>query len=199
MARIMLENVRLSYPKLFTAEQFNGTGPFAWSASFLLDPKNASHAAQIANLEEVMAAEFRKKCNPKNEEDFQKKYGLLSWDEKCLRDGVHKEESDGYAGMKFVAARATQGTHAAPLVLTRKRIKVEAAGAEGAPYGGCFVNAQLDVYGQYGTYKRVNAVLLGVQFVRDGDAFGAGAPADPDAFADLGDTGDDFEDVSDLA
>jgi len=34
--------------------------------------------------------------------------------------------------------------------------------------------------------KRVNAELLGVQFVRDGEPFGGGKPATPEDFEDLG-------------
>lgn len=192
MPRLMLENVRLSYPKIFEPEQFNGTGPFAWTASFLLDPKNPKHAAKIAEVDAAAQEAFKAKCG----KGFETKWADLPWDDKCLRDGNKKPDSDGYEGMMYVAARATKGTHAQPLVLTRNRVKVEQAGAEGAPYGGCYVNAQIEIWGQYGTYKGARATLLGVQFVREGDAFGGGAPADPNAFADLGDQGD--EDLSDL-
>jgi len=192
--RYMLKDVRLSYPKLWTPEQFNGTGPFAWSASFLLDPSKPAHAKQIAEIEEIMKAEFKAKCGDK----FDVKWDNLEWDSKTLRDGKKKPESDGYEGMMYLAARATKGQHAQPLVMSRNRVKLEEAGAEGAPYGGCYVNAQVEIWAQYGTYKRVNSTLLGVQFARDGDSFGGGKPVDPDAFEDLGDQGDDGEDMSHL-
>jgi hypothetical protein len=60
--------------------------------------------------------------------------------------------------------------------------------ADGRPYSGCYVNAQVEVWAQdhksFG--KRINAQLLGVQFVEDGDSFQAGAPpANPEDFGDL--------------
>jgi Protein of unknown function (DUF2815). len=196
MTRIMLENVRLSFAQaLFVPEQFNGTGPFAWTSQFLLDPKNAKHAAKIAEIEADMKATFKAKCG----NNFEAKWEALDWDDICLRDGKKKPDYEGYAGMKYVAARATQGKQAQPLVLSRNRTKITEAGQEGAPYSGCYVNAQVEIWAQYGTYKRVNATLLGVQFVRDGDAFGGGAPADPDAFSDLGDQGDEEGDLNELA
>lgn len=195
MSRLMLEDVRLSYPKLWEPERFDESDPGtkrAWSASGLLDPKNPKHAAKIAEIEADMKEAFRAKCG----QNFDAKWDNLEWDEKPLRDGKKKPENDGYQGMMFFAARATEGVHAAPLVLTRNRIKVLMAGQEGAPYGGCFVNMQVEIWAQYGKYKRVNGTLLGVQFVRDGDAFGGGAPADPDAFQDLGDQGEDMNDLA---
>ena len=61
--------------------------------------------------------------------------------------------------------------------------------ADGLVYSGCYVNARVELWVQDNANgKRINAKLLGIQFVRDGDAFGAGsAPAKPTDFSDLGD------------
>jgi len=70
-----------------------------------------------------------------------------------------------------------------PTVLNRDKTPV--AEADGVLYGGCYVNALLDVWAQDNAFgKRINATLKGVQFVRDGDAFGGGAPASADDFPD---------------
>jgi hypothetical protein len=46
---------------------------------------------------------------------------------------------------------------------------------DGKPYAGCYVNANIDVWWQDNKYgKRVNASLRSVQFVKDGESFGAG-------------------------
>ena len=53
---------------------------------------------------------------------------------------------------------------------------MRAARPESTIYRGCYVNALIEVYAmdQYG--DQVNAKLVGIQFRRDGDAFGS-APA----------------------
>lgn len=199
--RIMLENVRLSYPTLWTPKEFEaGDGVFAWTAQFLLDPENPKHAAKIKEVEAIERKEFRAAMGAKGADDakFEAAWKALSWDDRALRDGIHKAENDGYEGKFFMAARATQGKQSAPVILDRRAARV-AEGAEGAPYAGCFVNAQVEVWAQFGKYKGTRCTLLGVQFVRDGDAFGGGRPADLSAFADLGDQGgDDGDDLSGL-
>jgi len=51
-------------------------------------------------------------------------------------------------------------------------------------YSGAYVNATIDIWAQdNGWGRRINATLTGVQFVRDGTAFGGGAaPATPEEF-----------------
>jgi hypothetical protein len=84
------------------------------------------------------------------------------------------------------AVNAGQGeSKGRPLVIDRNRDPLTAA--DGKPYSGCYVNVSIDVWAQDNKYgKRINAQLKGIQFVRDGDAFGGGAPASPDEFEDLG-------------
>jgi hypothetical protein len=49
--------------------------------------------------------------------------------------------------------------------------------ADGRPYGGCFVDASVDIWAQDNSWgKRINAKLRWVQFRGDGDAFSGGAP-----------------------
>ena len=66
--------------------------------------------------------------------------------------------------------------------------------SDGRPYSGCYVNLiGLEIYGfQHPKFgKRICAQLRGLQFLRDGDAFAVGKPADDTEFGDVGDTGDD--------
>ena len=56
-------------------------------------------------------------------------------------------------------------------------------------YSGCYVNASVELWYQKNAYgKRVNANLLGIQFFKDGEAFGEGGTTasgdDFDAFDD---------------
>lgn len=62
-------------------------------------------------------------------------------------------------------------------------------------YAGCYVNAIIDLWVQNNGFgKRVNANLYGIQFVKDGEQFGAGAVDVFDDFDDLdGDGSDDID------
>lgn len=199
--RLMVYDMRGSYlQNIWTPKPFEEGDTPAWTAQGLLDPNNPKHAKQIAEIEAIEKAELRKawaasKDGNKGEAFFEKVWADIGQD-RALRDGGLK--GGDYEGMRYLAARATQGKQAAPIVLDRRATRV-AEGAEGAPYSGCFINLQVEIWAQWGKYKRVNCTFLGIQFVRDGDAFGGGKPADLSAFADLGDQGDDGEDLSNLA
>jgi hypothetical protein len=73
-------------------------------------------------------------------------------------------------------------------------------------YGGCYCNILIRPWYQDGKKtgagygKRVNAGLVGVQFVRDGDSFGEGRIDDTDAWDDVSSSsgGDGFDDDDDL-
>lgn len=192
--RLMLTGVRLSYPQLWAAKPFDADDPGSsksWGAAFHLD--KVKHAKLI---EEVLQAEFDEveaNMPDKLKPNARKLFDALGPKERRVADGDETGEAEG---CYVVKARATEGKQAAPLVLDRRSARV-AEGGEGAPYAGCYVNAQVEFWGQWAKYKRANCTLLGVQFVRDGDAFGGGKPADASAFSDMGDQGED-DDLSAL-
>jgi hypothetical protein len=84
---------------------------------------------------------------------------------------------------------------AGPVILL-DQLKQPLSVGSGKPYAGCYVNASVEVWVQDNQWgKRVNCTLRGVQFLRDGDAFGGGAPASADEF----DTVTEGADASDFA
>lgn len=177
--KIILNNVRLAFPKIWEPEAFNGSGDPACSASFLIDPTTQKGEIQkvVAAIKQVAAEKWGAKAEA-TLKSIQAKGDI------CLRDGAEKAEYDGFEGMKFVAARSK----ARPVVVDRN--KAPLTQADGKPYGGCYVNASIDVWPQDNGYgKRINAQLLAIQFVRDGDAFGGGASGSADDFDDIGDEG----------
>lgn len=193
--RYMLKGWRFtSFGKsLFQATQFEGKGDAAFAFTLIGDPANPSIAAQLAEIDAIQKDEFKKvymASKGATEAAFEKVWDALPWDDKVIRDGDLKAEYDGFEGNKFISARATPPRQAAPLIMdvTGKQLR---EGEPGAPYGGCYVWAQIEIWGQYGTYKGARATILGVQFYRDGDAFGGGKPADPSAFGNLADQGED--------
>ncbi len=167
---IMLCNVRLAFPQLWIATKVNDEGKAAFSASFLLPPDHPD----VAKIKAAIAKTATAKWGAKTAEILP---ALVAADKVCLHNGDVKSNLEGYAGNLFVSARGPMR----PLVINAdKSVLTE---ADGKPYSGCFVNAQIALWAQQNNYgKRVNAQLRGVQFLRDGEAFSGGGIADPDEF-----------------
>jgi hypothetical protein len=185
---IILKNVRLSFPDLFKRglppkDKPNEPGKFG--GQFIFAPDHEA-AEQVKAL---ILKEAQEKFGP----NWQTIMSTLQKDKKCLRLGDQNLDKqgairDGYAGMLYVVAK----NKLQPIIIGRNREPLVEAG--GKPYGGCYVNAKVDIYAMDGTSKgfgrSVNATLLAVQFVEDGEAFGGSRP-NADGFDDLG-GGDGF-------
>lgn len=179
---ILVKNVRLSYPSLFKPSGVPGAEP-KYNAVFLIE-KDSDTAAQIeAEIQRVAEETFGKGA-----EAILKKQN--SGDRQLLKDGDTKlnkdgEPADGYPGHYYLKA----ANKAKPKVVNRDR--TELSEVDGKPYGGCYVNVQLDFWPQDNKFgKFVNVKLLAVQFWEDGPSFGGGSTADIDAF-DVAEDGDD--------
>lgn len=172
--KLILKDVRLAFPVLWTPEPFEGGNdptPY-FSASFLI-PKNDPRIAEINKLIEATAAErwgAKAATMLKSAKANNKLF---------LKDGDLKNY-DGFEGMYYVSARSK----VRPRVLDRsKNPLVE---SDGKPYGGCYVLAILDTFGYEKGSIGIGAGLQGVQFMRDGDAFGGAKAASEEEFEDLG-------------
>lgn len=173
--KIVIKNVRIAFAELFTAKSVNGEGEPAFSAAFLLPPKHP----QLAEIEKMQEAVGTEKWGAKWPGI---KKSMLASDKGLLHDGDTKSNYAGYEGNLFINARSKKRPD------IRDRDKSVLTAQDGKPYGGCYVNAVLDVWAQDNAYgKRVNASLLGVQFVKDGEAFSGGATASDDDYEELGD------------
>jgi len=122
----------------------------------------------------------------------------LPKDKLCLRKGNGNldkagEVRNGYADMSYITAR----NKVRPIVVDRD--KTPLIEADGKPYGGCYVNVSVDVYAmdKPGMGKSVNATLLAVQFVEDGESFG-GSKGTADVFDSMDDGEGAAPNVSDL-
>ena len=196
MAKIKLQNVRLSHPKLFTAEAFKGgDGPKKYSASFHLDPSIPGHKKAIkaikAEFNRIGAEKWPDKW--KNGKMKLKGYALKSYDEDIgdeeqfvsLTVPESGETPEGMDGIYiFSASESTRPT----LVDQHKNPVTE---DDKVLYEGCYVTALVNVWPQDNKWgKRLNANLIGVQFKKDGEPFGEGGEkASDDDFDD-----DDFDD-----
>ena len=175
--QLSLNNARLAFPAIFEAKSVANEEP-AFSASLILTPDHP----QIAAINEAIEAVAKEKWGAKASEILK---GLRAKDNVCLHDGDEKSNYDGFEGNFYISARAKTR----PLVIDRDKSPL--VQSDGRPYGGCYVNASLDIWAQDNQFgKRINATLKGVQFYRDGDAFTGGAPASPDDFDNLEDGAD---------
>lgn len=171
--KLRLTNVRLAFPALFEPKTVNGEGDPAFSATFLLE-QNHPCVAEIREAMENLGKEKWAAKWPAIKKE------LDARDKGALHDGDSKSSYAGFEGNLFVSARSKTR----PLVIDRD--KTPLVERDGRPYGGCYVNATIDLWAQDNAYgKRINASLRGVQFVKDGDAFGGGGVATADEFDDL--------------
>ena len=164
MVNIIIKNARLSFPSLFSKASFNGVeGKYE---ATLLFPKT-DRKTYDAIMDGIEACKKSNKLK-------------VGADKLCIKDG-DDIEYDGYEGMW--AVKASNGKR--PTVINRD--KTPLVEDDEIVYAGCYVNAIIDMWGQNNQYgKRVNANLLGIQFVKDGEPFGdGGKTADADEFDEL--------------
>jgi len=173
--KTFIKRARLSFPTLWVPEPYETGGRNRYSAALLV-PKNDPQIATIkeAIMDAGVAAYGDKFKDPK----FRKTVKMHGF-----RDGDEKEYT-GYADHYFIASHRPE-SKGPPLVLdTNKR---ELTANSGRPYGGCYVNASVEFWGdsRSGMTKAINCTLLGLQFVADGASFGGGSPASADDFEEI--------------
>lgn len=185
--KVVLKDVRIAFCQaLFEPEQYQGKGPFRHSASFLVVPGSDNDKAVRAA---ILAAAKEKWTKPGQAE---KKIEALKGNSNkfCYQDGNAKDY-DGYQDMMYIGSHRQQ-KDGPPLVIDRNKAPLKAE--DGKIYGGCYVNASIDIYAQDGENDGVRCGLIAVQFLRDGDSFGGAAKSKGDEFEDLGEGADaDFE------
>lgn len=179
--KIKLNDVRISFPEIFEAKAFNEGAP-RFSATFLFEPGGKVNKVIDSAIDSVGLDKWKKEW-PKIKKQ------LESADKTCLHDGDLKDY-DGYEGMLFLnAANKTR-----PTVIDRD--KTPLSESDGKIYGGCYVNAVVELWAQDNQYgKRINASLKGVQFLRDGEPFGASGGDCSDDFEEFDSDDDDLDDM----
>jgi len=174
--KVILNNVRLSFPKLWTPEAFEEGNTPRYGCNVLVEPGSDNDKA----IRGAIAAVAEEKHGAKAKAFLDGVHGHSG--KFCYQDGNGKADKyEGYAGMWSLAANrnADQG---APKVVDLD--KTPLGEGSGKPYAGCYVNVSVDIWCQTGKYAGIRCTLVAVQFVKDGDAF-AGAPASADDFDDL--------------
>lgn len=176
MARLTLLDVRLTFPQLFDAKVVNGQGEPKFSGTALFGKDHPQLAAIKAAITEAATVKWGAKAG-----DTLKQ--LQASDKICLHDGDAKSDYDGYAGNFFLNA----SNKIRPTVIgSGPDGRGVLVAADGKPYSGCYVNMIVDFWAQDNQFgKRVNASLMGVQFLKDGVRLAGGGVASADDFAPI--------------
>lgn len=188
MAIVKLMNVRLAFPKLFKAEAIGKDADNRYySCACPIVPDSENHKALNAAILEAAKTKWPDKWEAilkviRSKDD-------ISFHEKELVSS-EGEVYDGFQGMHNLNAGRNE-EKGPPLVVNRDGTPLSAA--SGKPYAGCWVNLSVEIWAQDNSNgKRINATLRGVQFSRDGDAFGGGAPLSEDEFDALPEDADEL-------
>jgi len=174
---IRLENVRLSFPNLYKKSSYLGetTANSKYGATFLIPKSDRRTKKKIDAMMEKLIKE--------------KKLGKVKSDKYCIKDGDDSEYDNFIDNWSIKATNKKR-----PKTIDRKREQVDEE--DELFYAGCYVNAVIQFWAQDNKYgKRVNANLLGVQFVKDGEAFGNQGIDVDEEFDDIDE--DDFDDEFD--
>lgn len=171
--KVILKNVRLAFPVIWKPEQVNGQGDAKFTCAFLFPPDHAARKLMSDAIRQAATEKWTDKADGVLK-------SLIADLKICLQNGDRKEH-EGYPGNYFV-----NSTNKARPPIRDRDGKSALVEADGRPYGGCYVNGIVDVWAQDNQFgKRVNASLMGLQFVGDGDAFSGGKTAADDDFESL--------------
>lgn len=183
MAQIVqLTDVRISFPALTEPELPKGSQPGAtprYGADFLMDPQGAQFQKVWAAIQAVAVEKWK--------EHAQTVLGMIQPDRKLRCYGMGTERIDsktfkpynGYEGQAYLSASNTDPMQ----IFDQNGQEVDLRNTmvwkslAGKIYGGCYVNVAIEIWAQENAHGRgIRAKLLGIQFLRDGEAFGEAAP-----------------------
>lgn len=186
MAIVQLKHVRLSFPDIWKpGKPMTESDTPKYGGQFIIDPgseaETAAKATMMSAAQEVFGANWKVIV------------GAMEKSKKCLRNGndnLTKDGTvrDGYIDKMYLVAR----NKAKPAIVGPRRNTdgtwTFLTEDGGKPYGGCIVNVKVDIRAMKAKDKipnQIYASLLAIQFVADGEAFGA-APGTPEGFDDEG-------------
>lgn len=187
---LLLKNVRMAFPALWEPKTV-GNDPKAkpaYGARYIIEPGSENAKALAAAVEQVARE------NPKWTGKWEGILKQLREDKKvCYVEGPYNNKNgEPYDGFEDMFNLGTRNEKLKPTVKDKFNQAV-AEGAPGAPYGGCYVHAAIEVWSQDNQWgRRINATTRGVMFAGDGDSFSGGRPADDSTFAGLEAEVEDF-------
>ncbi len=174
----------LGEPEYFGGKKTKDTDKKRWSATILLPYKDPQIAQIDALIKKVAQAKWEKKWESILE-------NILVDPKACFKIDGKRKDYAGYEGMFAMTAHRNE-EKGRPLVLDTDKSPIYTPKSElyegkaGRLYSGAFINLQIQVWAQDNANgKAIRAEFLGIQRVRDGDAFSGGAAPDADAFEEI--------------
>jgi hypothetical protein len=180
--RFRLDDVRCDWPELFKGKQFKtGEGKFRCGAKLLVRNDHPQFKAVEDAIEKAAALKWKEKA-PAILKSIRSKGDV------CFRDTASNPKApSGYEDCFELSANCqggdTEPECVKPTVYDARRNKVTDPN-QNPIYRGCYVNAVVEIYADDRYSTGVFCKLVGIQFRRDGDAFGS-APARPDDFEEM--------------
>lgn len=184
---------RLAFADIWTARPpQDGKGDPKFGAVLIIDPKSKTRHDPDLKQSKYINDAIKKVAKEKWKDKAEGILRVLNGDAQkwCYfeEDKLNQEGDvvDGFEGMFWLKANSP----IQPTIIDRDR--TELARKDGRPYPGCYVIMKVDIWPQDNVHgKGMRAQLQGLQFLKDGDAFGGGTRSKVDDFEDLSDLGDD--------
>lgn len=178
MPRIVLKEVRLSFPDLFTAVQYQGTGPFNYRTLALLEKGDENCKKVVKTMQDIAKEKWGDKASTVYKQ-------IMANPKQCMYADGDLKDFNGAAGHMIVSA--TRALKDGPPKIVGRDGKTIITESSGLIYSGVYVNMSIDVWAQDNKFgKGIRAGLVAVQFVKHGEAFGGAAAATSDDFEDIG-------------
>lgn len=176
--KVLIRNVRLSYEHIYQPSAMDDNSTPKYSAEILIPKDHPDLPALKRALLEAGAEKFPQAIAPGKPWPMGFTSALKDADKDTDGNGVIIAEKNPEAKGCYILK--TQSTRRPQTVGRRKEQLTE---ADGVIYSGCYINvsAAFAAY-EFGKIKKgVTCYLNGVQFVADGEPFGANAANDFDA------------------
>lgn len=185
--KVRLKNVRLAFPNLFEprAAQKPGDKPKYGTIAIYSDASRAqvSDGNGPYGPEMPVSEALKKAMEPVAKAKWGAKAGdvyksLKAQNKTVIHDGAEKAQYAGFEGNHYISAA---NSIRPPVVDSDGRTPLTIS--DGKPYAGAYATVVVELWAQDNQYgKRLNASLMGVQFLRDGERLAGGAVASEDDF-----------------
>lgn len=162
--KVLLQNVRIARPRLMKPEAFEGSNVLRYSAAFLIEKGSENDK----NIRTAISSVAKETFSSKAQQLLKQIDGNTN--KMCYTECTYEDQED----MMHLSANRNGDKNPKPAVIDRDKTRFTEETYK--IYGGCYVNASVDIWGQTGNYTGIRCELLAVQFVKDGEAFGGSAP-----------------------
>lgn len=172
--RLIIPEARLAFTDALWEKKSVDGGEPQFGVNLIIEPTSTAVAALMAEEERLAGLHWKDKSAAMLQM-------IRANNGQSLKPGVLKAKYDGFQGNYFVSANSKTR----PTIVDRNGAPLTPS--DGRPYSGCYVLAHVSLWTMDNKWgQKINANLLGLQFLRDGDAFAGGpAPSSVEDFVNL--------------